>query len=143
MRKKKIKITEIVLSNLKHLDEYSDLTVDKVFLRWWMTGRISTGMRLTDEGKTCFELAEIAHYDFNFSFGNRSPQDLILSLNSKILCPYYIGIISFKDSPKKPFIRLYDHKIAMMLSLYGNIVEYIDSLEKTNDRTKKKSEPIY
>ena len=52
---KKEKITEIVLSYLRHIEEYACVTVDNVFLRWWMTGRISKGMRLTDEGKNCSE----------------------------------------------------------------------------------------
>ena len=142
MSKKKEKITEIVLSNLKHIDEYANVTVDKIFLRWWMTGRLSNGMRLTDEGKNCFELADIAHYRFDFSFMNRSPQHVILSLSTHIDCPYYIGI-EIENKVKKPYIRLYDHKIAMMVSLYGNINDYLISMENKHDRTKKKSQPIY
>ncbi|NBO35936.1 hypothetical protein EBU91_00090 [bacterium] len=129
MRKKKEKITEIVLSNLKHIDTYANITVDKVLLRWWMTGRVSSGMRLTDEGKTCFEIAEIAHYDFDFNYKNKSPQDLILELNRKITCPYYIGV-NTENKVKTAYLRLYDHKIAMMLSLYGNILEYLNSIKE-------------
>lgn len=142
MSKKKEKITEIVLSYLRHIEEYKELTVEKVFMRWWMTGRLSNGMRLTDEGKTCFELAEIAHYKFDFSFMNRTPQYVILSLSTHIACPYYIGI-EFENKAKKPYIRLYDHKIAMMVSLYGTINDYLISMENKHDRTKKKSQPIY
>lgn len=142
MANKKQKITEIVLSNLSHFDQYKNTTVDKVFLRWWMTGRISNGMRLTDEGKNCFELAEIAHYDFEFKYKNRSPQELILSLNTHIHCPYYIGL-EIENKVKLPYIRFYDHKIAMMVSLYGTILEYLESVENKHDRKQKKSQPIY
>ena len=33
------------------------------------------------------------------------------------------------DKKNKPYIRLYDSKVAMMVSLYGNINEYLESVK--------------
>ena len=52
----------------------------------------------------------------------------IEELNKKIKCPYYMGVN--KDGKKSfPYIRFYDSKIAMMVSLYGNVNEYLDSIK--------------
>ena len=126
---KKFTITKIVLENLQHFDQYKNLSVNDILVRWWMTGRISTGLRLTDEGKTAFQLAEIEHYDFDIKLEKPFvPQNFILDLNKKIHCPYYIGVNKIAKS-MSPYIRLYDNKIAMMLALYGNVKEYLESIK--------------
>ena len=54
-------------------------------------------------------------------------------------CPYYIGL-NIKNNKKAPFIRIYDNKIAMLVTLYGEIQNYLDSLQwgnKMNDKNKK------
>lgn len=131
---KKFTLTEIVLKNLKHIDQYKNSNSNEVLLRWWMTGRMSHGLRLTDEGKKAFELADIQHYDFDLKLEKPFvPQNFILELNKKIECPYYIGVNKVAKSIN-PYIRLYDNKIAMMLALYGNVKEYLESIRVKNDR---------
>jgi hypothetical protein len=74
-------------------------------------------------------MAEIEFYQYDLA---TRPADgyysWVMELNKKIKCPYYMGVN--KDGKKsKPFIRFYDSKIAMMVSLYGNVNEYLDSIK--------------
>lgn len=127
----KVKITQYVLDNLKNHDRYKSHTVEQVFLRWWMTGRNSEGMRITDEGKVVFELAGITHYDIELKFNKEkkfNPQSFIIQCNNKIKCPYYLGI-KLEDKTKIPLIRLYDNKIAVLVALYGDLLLYLDSIK--------------
>jgi hypothetical protein len=94
-------ITEAVAKELpEELREERESTVDNLLFKWWQTGR-GEGLRLTDYGDLAFK---------------------------KIKCPYFMGVN--KDGKKsKPYIRFYDSKIAMMVSLYGNVNEYLDSIK--------------
>jgi hypothetical protein len=127
----KTKITQYVLDNLQNVDRYKSHTVDKVFLRWWMTGRSSEGMRITDEGKVVFEMAGITHYDIELKFSKDKkfkPQHFIIQCNKKIKCPYYLGL-KLEDKTKIPFVRLYDNKIAVLVALYGDLMEYLENVK--------------
>lgn len=114
-------ITDAVLSQLP--DQGSD-----TIFQWWMTGR-QEGLRLSEAGDAAFRLADLAFYTF--------PTDKITAdklypfmseLNRKIKCPYYLGSIKEVGKKAAPFIRIYDSKIAMMMNLYGSLMEYLESL---------------
>jgi hypothetical protein len=124
----KHKITEAVLAEIpKSHRIYHELPIEDVIFKWWQTGR-QDGLRLTDEGLLAFQLAEIEFYDYEFKQDGQSYHSFILDLNKKIKCPYYIGV-NKKDKNKTFYIRLYDSKIAMMLGLYGNLREYLQSIK--------------
>jgi hypothetical protein len=125
----KYRITEAVLKEIpKSHRIYHELPFEDVIFKWWFTGR-QNGLRLTDEGVTAFQLADIEFYDIVFKQDGQSYHSFVLELNKKINCPYYIGV-NRKDKENKSFyIRLYDSKIAMMLELYGNLQEYLDSIK--------------
>jgi hypothetical protein len=124
----KQKITEAVLAEIpKSHRIYHELPIDDVVFKWWFTGR-QDGLRLTDEGVTAFELAEIEFYDYEFTAEGKSHHSFMLELNKKIKCPYYLGV-NKKDKTKKLYIRLYDSKVAMMLGLYGTLEEYLQSIK--------------
>lgn len=126
-------ITEKII---KELADDSVWTVDDAMKKWWMTPRYD-GLRLTDMGDLSFRIAKIEFYNYDLILDSKTSwQNAILEMNKKIKCPYYIGVNKNKDS-KKPFIRLYDSKIAIMVSLYGNIQEYLKSLKVQNDRKEK------
>ena len=127
--KTKKEITETVLSEVPDVEEnvWKELTVDKLVFRWWVTGRGGSGLRLTEEGMKAFQLAKIAHYEFPLGKFDRSEWDaFIKEVTKKLDCPYYFGVYREADR-KGPFIRIYDHKIAMMLTLYGTLKEYLES----------------
>jgi hypothetical protein len=124
----KQKITEAVLAEIpKSHRIYHELPLDDVVFKWWFTGR-QDGLRLTDEGVTAFELADIEFYDYEFKAEGKSHHSFMLELNKKIKCPYYLGV-NKKDKTRKFYIRLYDSKIAMMLGLYGTLEEYLQSIK--------------
>lgn len=122
-------ITEAVAKELPdELSEERTAEVDSLLFKWWQTGR-QDGLRLTDYGDLAFRMAEIEFYQYDLI---ARPADTyhtwVMELNKKIKCPYYMGVN--KDGKKnKPFIRFYDSKIAMMVSLYGNVNEYLDSIK--------------
>lgn len=123
----KRKITELVYNVCKDkLDKNTDL--NKLYFEWWVTRRSGNGLRLSENGMQAFSLAEIAYYEFDINVDTKQKlADLILQSNKKIRCPFYIG---FKNrSVKSAYIRIYDSKIATLVSLYGNIEEYLGSIK--------------
>ena len=113
---------------------WKDISVDKLIFNWFVTGRAGNGLRLTDAGKACFEIANIAHYDFDFTPSKQMSNSanwgkFTMMLDKKVKCPYYIGVKLVDKGKKQPYIRLYDNKIAMMLSLYGDLQSYIESVK--------------
>ncbi len=124
----KEKLTEAVLAEIPSAENiYVGLSIEDVVTSWWYTRR-HNGYRLTEEGKRGFNLANIEFYDYEFKQDGRSYHSFIMDLNKKIQCPYYIGL-NKKNDARTLYIRLYDSKIAMMLGLYGNLQEYLDSIK--------------
>jgi hypothetical protein len=121
-------VTEKVI---KELDDDTLWQFDDAMRKWWMVQRIDGGLRLTDQGDLAFRYAKIEFYNYDFiidaKFGG-GWHSYLIELNKKLKCPYYIGVNKVEDS-KKPFIRLYDSKIAMLVSLYGNISDYLKSVK--------------
>ena len=122
-------ITEVVLAQLPDsLLQEKNSSVDKLLFKWWMTGR-QDGLRLTDMGDLAFRTAEIEFYQYELKIQPETQYHAyILELNKKIKCPYYMGV-NKEVKKSSPYIRFYDSKIAMMISLYGNVNEYLDSIK--------------
>lgn len=124
----KLQITEAVLKEIPTSYRlYHELPIDTLMFKWWFTGR-QEGLRLTDEGVTAFQLAEIEFYDCEFKQEGNSYHSFIIELNKKIKCPYYIGV-NKKEKSKQCYIRLYDSKIAMLINLYGTLQDYLNSIK--------------
>jgi hypothetical protein len=122
-------ITEAVMAELPDtFAEEKATPVDKLLFKWWQSGR-QEGLRLTDYGDLAFRMAEIEFYQYDLaSKPDTQYHAWVMELNKKIKCPYFMGV--HKDGKKsKPYIRFYDSKIAMMVSLYGNVNEYLDSIQ--------------
>lgn len=136
--KTKHEIVQLILSEMKDNPDFpgKNETVDNLVFQWFATGRVGSGLRLTTVGSAAFDIAKIAHYDFDFTVPPELKkrkdwgQRYITSLSEKIKCPYYIGTRPNDEGKQKPFIRVYDHKIAMMLSIFGDLPSYIESLER-------------
>lgn len=129
----KQKITESVLAEIPASHRlYHNLPIEDVIFKWWATGR-QEGLRLTDEGMSAFQIADIEFYDFDFVKEGQSYHSFIIELSRKIKCPYYIGV-NKKDKIKTFYLRLYDSKIAVMLNLYGSLQEYLNSIKLNKER---------
>lgn len=132
--KTKTNITKLVMNELSDNEDniWKDLSVDAVIFKWWVTGRGGSGLRLSDQGAKAFEVAKIAHYEFPLELSTFKTEvewdAFVRKLAKKLACPYYLSVYK-KDNKFKQQLRIYDHKIAMMLTLYGNINEYIESVK--------------
>lgn len=125
----KQQITEAVLAEIpKSHKIYHELPIENVIFRWWQTGR-QEGLRLTDEGVTAFQLADIEFYDYEFKQEGQSYHSFVVELNKKIKCPYYIGV-NKNDKDKRFYLRLYDSKIVMLMNLYGTLRDYLNSIKE-------------
>ena len=121
-------ITEAVLAELPNNCSI-DSDADKLMVRIWASGR-QEGLRLTEYGDFLFRMAEIEYYQCDFKIREGiSEHAYVMEINKKIKCPFYLGVNKIEGKKKKPYIRLYDSKIAMLIELYGNIVGYLDSVK--------------
>ena len=133
MSKTKLEITEAVFNELPQYSKYRSITIEKLIFHWWIGGRSGQGLRLTHDGYQAFTEAKIAHYKFPL-FSNKTdlatlannPNMFTLALNKKIKCPFYISMPKNKTEAGNEII-LYDDKIAMWMTLYGTLQEYLDS----------------
>jgi len=125
----KLKIVEVVLEELpKQLAFSTELTAEEVVLKWFMTGN-QEGFRLTNAGNQAFVTANVEFFDVDF---NTTPGQgwygTLMEMSKKITCPYYLGVQKERKGKHDPYIRLYDSKVAMMVGLYGNMKEYLESI---------------
>jgi len=118
-------ITEAVLAELPHIDK----PIDKIMFEWWMGGNTGDGLRLTPLGDSAFREAEIEFYQCEIKLLGTSYYGFMVELSKKIKCPYFLGAEKVENDRAKPYIRLYDSKIAMMMTLYGDIRSYLDSIK--------------
>ena len=134
MSNPKLEITEAIFNELPLYSKYRSITVDKLVFYWWVGGRSGQGLRLKDDGYEAFTEAKIAHYKFPL-FSNKTdytrilnnPNSYTLSLSKKIKCPFYIIKLN-KAVKTEPEIIIYDDKIAMWMTIYGTLQEYLDSV---------------
>lgn len=117
---------QITLSVLEQVDR-DVWTFESAMKKWWKNPRRDGGLRLTSIGDMEFRHAGIEYTDHEFTKVNRSYYNFMLDLDKKIKCPYYIDV-SKNTSGAKPFLRLYDSRIAVMLTLYGDLDSYLNSV---------------
>lgn len=119
---------QITTAVLEHLNS-NVWTLQTALQKWYMNPRRDGGLRLTSVGDIEFREAEFEYYDFPLMKKTiRSYNSFVLDLDRCIQCPFFIDV-SKKDNEIKPYIRLYDSRIYMMLSLYGDIDSYLNSIK--------------
>jgi hypothetical protein len=124
----KRKITSAVLESLPYHLQQSQ-TVDEAMSRWWLNIRSEGGLRLTELGDLMFRSADIEYFDYEIETKSvhKGWLNFVLELNNKIPCPYFIH-----KQKNAVNIRIYDSKVAVLISLHGNIFSYIKA---TRERT--------
>ena len=133
--KTKKEITEAILTAIPR-GQYHTMPIDNVMFEWWLTGRGGQGLRLNLSGLDAFEMANLEYYDFPLGLNPKSmhkrriiaPESFVQEIIKKIKCPYYLGVHQKKGEKGEPFIRIYDHKTAMMLTLHGTLRDFLDSV---------------
>ena len=122
-RSRKYQITIAVRNQLPS----DDTPVETIINTWWLT-KSSESLRLSAHGDQAFRHAEIEFFDVPISITHEKWNSFIVDCGKKLKCPFFIGMKRDKG-PNGPFIRLYDSKIAMMLTLYGDIHGYLESIK--------------
>jgi hypothetical protein len=133
-QQKKLKIIQAIVKHIPleiNYDLSGRRTSYDLLSAWWYTGR-GSGFRLTQEGKYAFELAEIEYYEYPVKIST-SYNAFVLDLSKKLSCPYYLDI-GLTTIITKGTVRLYDSRVAMMVSLYGSLMEYLDTIKIPSDR---------
>lgn len=133
--KNKEQITEAVINEIPEGIIPYNMPLDDIVFKTWLTGRGGQGLRLSDEGLKLFELAKLEYYDFELGLDPKTmhkrriiaPEAFIQEIIKKIKCPYYLGVHKLRGRKGEPFIRVYEHKTAMMITLHGNLREYLES----------------
>jgi hypothetical protein len=126
--KSKLAITKAIYDNLPDDNPYKEVPIEKLVFRWWWTRRSTEGLRLNEEGMTVFSLLDLEYFDFDFPLSAEAHPYIGVTLGKKISCPYFIG---FKNRLyKSAYIRIYDSKIAMLITLYGGVKDYLESIKK-------------
>lgn len=99
--------------------------IDSAMKSWWQNIRSTGGLGLTERGDEQFRLANLEYYDYEYAIPDyASSVRLAVKLDSKMITPYYLH---YKNS-KSSYVRIYDGRVAVMIALYGNIHNYIDTL---------------
>ena len=123
----KIRITKAVLEQLPD----KSVSLDDALKRWYYNIRLGGGLRLSEVGNMAFVAADIEYFDFPFPVKKAnmvvSIHKFMLDLNYKMPCPYYI---QGRQKQQEPFFRVYDSKVAMLIALYGDVIEYINATNK-------------
>ena len=57
-------ITQIVYEQLPYDNPFKEHNLQQLQFLWWTTGRSSPSLRLSEEGKTAFDIAGIVYYDY-------------------------------------------------------------------------------
>lgn len=124
-KKLKYSITKAVMEQLPSIN----LPIETVLNYWWYT-KSGEGLRLTNKGDEMFRQANIEFFDLPVKTKDTSWYKFLTDCNNKIKCPYYFSVNKDAESKlREPYIRLYDSKIAMMLTLYGDIESYLESVK--------------
>jgi hypothetical protein len=120
-------ITTAVISQLPQGFEQP---IEEAIKSWWFTGANSDVLRLSEKGDVHFRIAQIEFYQYEFTpKAEDSYYKYMSDLGKKMRCPYFLGVNKVEGKKSKPYIRLYDSKIAMMVSLYGNLDSYLKSIK--------------
>lgn len=123
-RPTKHQITEAVLKQLP----YENTPLDKAIRSWWFT-MSSENLRLTPVGDSKLQEAGIEYYVCPIKVTHYTWYGFVIECGKKLKCPYYLGVNKKDNERPDPFIRLYDSKIAMMMTLYGDIQSYLESIK--------------
>lgn len=115
---------KIITKKILELLDIKDYDLEKILYIYWYAPNYNT-MRLSLNGNEAFIAAQIEYFDFNFELKNMfSYNKLFVGLGKKIKCPYYLNF-----DKHNVILRIFDSKIAMLITLYGSIDLYLESVE--------------
>jgi hypothetical protein len=89
---------------------------------WWQDLRDDGGLRLSISGYDVFKFLSIEQYEFDFT-KVLSPS-LLMTLNRKLDCPYYIKV------GKTPRLIMFGSQQSIMYAMYGDLEKFLRYLER-------------
>ena len=110
---------------LDELPEQDRISFDLAMRDWWQDIRDIGGLRLSISGFQVFNQLNLARYEFDVPPATPAKPSQLITLNSKLDCPYYIQI------GKKPKLILFESKQAMMFALYGDLQKFLEYLGRS------------
>ena len=116
----KQQLTQQLLNQLPSDDRPS---FEQAINSWWQDPRDDGGLRLSISGYDAFKFLAIEQYEFEF-LKVLSPS-LLMTLNRKLDCPYYI------KAGKTPRLIMFGSQQAMMYAMYGNLEKFLRYLNQT------------
>ena len=101
----------------------SDLwTVEEAMREWWQSP--NGGWRLNTVGFEAFEQYKLEHWDFETDVAIHSVPRVLLTLDRKLDCPYFIKL------GKQPQLIVFGSKQAMMLAMYNDLEKFLKYLAR-------------
>jgi hypothetical protein len=117
--------TDLTHQILALIKDSCDLKAGTALSQWWVDFRPTGGMRLTDDGYKIFSsMLELESWRFAVGTDVLQPRNLIL-LDRKMRFPYYL-----QRARRQHWLHMFGDKEAMMATLYGDIEQWLKSLEK-------------
>lgn len=108
--------------------EYTEADLHQAMVTWWQNIRSTGGFGLTYAGSQAFEKAELEFQEFdNGASGYISNMAFSLLLDSKMVTPYY-----FYSDQRLKKVKIYDSRIAMLVTLHDTIGHYLNTVEERN-----------
>jgi len=112
-----------VLERLESTPADVKLDIKNSIDEWWWI-KVKDNWRLTWYGYACLTDLKLESWEFNFDIKDIKPW-MYLTLSRNLKAPYYIV-----DNKKHAKLVVFDSQSAVMISLYGNVVTWINSLNK-------------
>lgn len=110
---------EITRKILPLIDSTEISDFDYAMKTWWVNIRSTGGLFLSSLGDEMFRLAQIEYHDLTADWGSMAAA---LKLDRKMPCPYYLYV-----NNKQKFIRVYDSRVAMLITLHGSIQNFLQN----------------
>lgn len=99
------------------------VTLETALNEWWHDTRPDSNWRLSWSGFVDLaDTLDIESWEFEFKKKDISPY-MLLKLSRNMTTPYYIV-----DNRKQTKLYVLDSKVAVMISLYGNVESWIENL---------------
>ena len=117
-------IVDKILPLLTHFYLDIDNLHEHCMRTWWRNLRPQGGLSLTHEGRQAFEHADIESYEFEY--GQTSYLGGLVTasyLDRKLPCPHFVY-----TKNKILYVTVYDGRIAMTISLYDTISNYLSKV---------------
>ena len=107
---------------------YTEADLHQAMVTWWQNIRSTGGFGLTYAGSQAFEKAELEFQEFdNGVSSHMGNSGLSIGLDRKMITPYY-----FYSNDKRQKIKIYDSRIAMLVTLHESVGAYLKTLDERN-----------